>query len=409
MKHKSKIALISFTIFLLTLFVSQNIVAMDLNNVDDSGIIVSNIYCEKGILSIVVENNGDEAIDEYADGGLNIWIDGELKWTYSWSTWTCQDFRLPGEYCIIQPQVLEDGEHTIEACLVINDEAGNSEDVDCMEKRIICGENPGNDPQDPDTPLEGDCVTAEDYFSVETFNLPKVLLGDITITAGKLSGGTDVELDVTDCSGDNALDISIPWSESSGAQPASILFSQFLCPQGYPEVVEVTLKHGNYAILSAFNASGAMADTKSAANNSTVQTITLTSSDGIQRIDFDGSEICILKICWECEPGHIDDPPVIFPCPQEVIDEAYQKGYQAGLAAAAANADNNADNNADDISEDNGMCAIYDYFKGTLDMPCVELKGFGESTYWIEFQMYGPEDIYDPEKMNFYIKVAGQN
>ncbi len=48
-----------------------------------------------------MENFGNEFVDENVNGGLDIWIDGELEWTYNWSTWDCQDFRNPGGFCTL--------------------------------------------------------------------------------------------------------------------------------------------------------------------------------------------------------------------------------------------------------------------------------------------------------------------
>lgn len=356
----------------------------DPQNYDKSALIISDIYCDNGVLSILVENIGSETIHEDAQGGLNIWIDGNLEWTYSWSTWSCQDFRTPGGSCVIQPQVLSGGGHVVKACLVADDGTASRQEFYCMEKKELCDE----EPVDPNDPPEGNCVTADDFFSAEQFGLPSVILGDITVEGGKHPDGTDVKLDVKDCSGDGALDISIPWSESGGARPTSIFFSKSLCPQGYPQVVKVVLRHWNYATLNAFNASGTMVATKSAFSGSTVQTVTLASPDGIERVDFDGSEICVMEICWECRGGDIEDP-VDVPCPK-LIEEAYQRGYEAGLAAAGG-------------EEEGGMCATYNVFNGTLKMPCLQLKGFGDNTYWVDFE------LDDPKNMTFTIKDAGLN
>ncbi|SLM33128.1 exported hypothetical protein [Desulfamplus magnetovallimortis] len=431
MKHLSKATFIFITIFLLTfsavqvtpakdagiteLLISELTDLADENGNPDvtdfpddndytdqspfSNIVISDIFCDNGKLSIVVTNQGEEAVDKELRGGLDIWIDGILSWTYSWSTWECQEFRMPNGNCVIQPQILEDGEHIIQACLVAYDDAGNREDFFCAENTIMCEESSyvEPNPNDPDHPFEGNCVTAEDFFSTEDYNLPKVILGDITLTAATLPDGSLSELAITDCSGNDHLDISVPWSESNALKPSTIQFSEFMCPNGYPQVIEVTLKHGYYATLNAYNASGSMVDSETAASGSMAQTLTLSSADGIRRIDIDGAEICILEICWECEGGDVNDP-VDPQCPEELLAEAFQKGYEAGLAAASSDTHENGEN------EDNReTCADFNMFSGVLHIPCVSLDGFEEGSYWVELQ------LSDPDTMSFIFMNAGLN
>jgi hypothetical protein len=100
---------------------------------------VTGIDCNGGPLSVTIANTGSTDISPNAVGSLNIWIDGELEWTYSWSTLTCQDFHKAGGMCVIQPQVLT-GTHTVRACMDSDDELTESdENNNCMEVTLCCG------------------------------------------------------------------------------------------------------------------------------------------------------------------------------------------------------------------------------------------------------------------------------
>lgn len=121
---------------------------LDTNTVPD--VVVNDIYCQdprnththlsEYILSIEVKNLGPGDVPSDVDGGLNIWIDKKLEWTYSWNTLVSQDFRTAGMTSLIQPQTLSDGTHTIKACMDPNNVLGEvSESNNCLEKVIDCG------------------------------------------------------------------------------------------------------------------------------------------------------------------------------------------------------------------------------------------------------------------------------
>ena len=88
---------------------------------------IGGITLKNGILTVNVLNSGEVDIAPDADGGLNIWIDGQLGWTYSWGTWACQDFRTAGQSCDIQPQRLS-GSHTVKACVDPNNALAESDE-----------------------------------------------------------------------------------------------------------------------------------------------------------------------------------------------------------------------------------------------------------------------------------------
>lgn len=96
---------------------------------------ISDIYSDAGKLSIKVQNMGfaDAPIDT---GHLYIWIDDQLKWTYSVSTWSTKDYRLVGGVTVVQPQVLA-GTHKIKATIDPNGVVSEAnENNNTLEKTV---------------------------------------------------------------------------------------------------------------------------------------------------------------------------------------------------------------------------------------------------------------------------------
>jgi len=113
-------------------------------------VVVKGINIDGG-LHIEVANIGSGDIPANAPGDLYIWIDGELKWTYSWATWSDQSFRAAGGSQIINPQALS-GDHSVKACMDYNDQLLESNETNnCLEINSRC---PGNLP-DPQLVLTG--------------------------------------------------------------------------------------------------------------------------------------------------------------------------------------------------------------------------------------------------------------
>ncbi|OGZ43935.1 MAG: hypothetical protein A3J55_00690 [Candidatus Ryanbacteria bacterium RIFCSPHIGHO2_02_FULL_45_17b] len=96
---------------------------------------VSDIYNDGGKLSIKVQNIGvaDAPIDT---GHLYIWIDDQLKWTYSVSTWSTKDYRLAGGVTIVQPQILS-GSHNIKATIDPNGVISESNENNNMLEKTV--------------------------------------------------------------------------------------------------------------------------------------------------------------------------------------------------------------------------------------------------------------------------------
>src|SRR3989339_1332430 len=78
-------------------------------------LVVSNVYVDDaGRLTVEVGNKGTADVT-VTSGATYIYIDGNLEWTYSWSTLSDKAFLTAGGISKIQPQVLE-GEHSVRAC-----------------------------------------------------------------------------------------------------------------------------------------------------------------------------------------------------------------------------------------------------------------------------------------------------
>jgi len=144
------------------------------------------------------------------------------------------------------------------------------------------------------------CVEAGDVFSFSASDLPEVNLGWVKFTEGQLADGTPVPLDVVDCSQNDRLDVWIPWTKATAKQKARIEISQAVCCGHAPQLVEVVLRNGNYCILEALDDSGAVVATVEAADHSAPQSLILWSPTGIRTIEVEGSEICVLRVCWRC-------------------------------------------------------------------------------------------------------------
>ncbi|MFB3787507.1 MAG: C25 family cysteine peptidase [bacterium] len=160
----------------------------------------------------------------------------------------------------------------------------------------------------PTLPPGKECVEAGDVYTAPQLDVPMINLGAVAITQAYTAAGGPVPISVTDCSGDGRLDVSVPWSEATAVQKARIRLSPNLCGGLAPQQVEVVLMHGNYCILTAFDEGGAIVDSAAAAAGPAVQTLTLTSPSGIREIEIDGSEICILRVCWVCRIIGIPTP-----------------------------------------------------------------------------------------------------
>ena len=187
---------------------------------ESADITIKSIDYEKGILTIVVSNNGKGDLNADAEGGLDIWVNNNLEWTYSWSSWSCQSFRDSGGSCKIQPQLLY-GDNAVRACLSTPPEDSDPKN-NCLQKIIksaresecsydftasITGPHsayPGDDLQSLVTAkvtnngsTEAENVSVGFYISTDPF----IDAGDQLLGGGKVSvtvsGGETVDVPIT--------------------------------------------------------------------------------------------------------------------------------------------------------------------------------------------------------------------
>lgn len=99
---------------------------------------VLDIYDDNGKLSVKIGNIGSGTAPSGV-GHLYIWIDDQLKWTYSLSTLYDQSFLAPGGMMVGQPQVLS-GQHKIKAVIDPNGTiAESNENNNTLEKTLTFG------------------------------------------------------------------------------------------------------------------------------------------------------------------------------------------------------------------------------------------------------------------------------
>lgn len=95
---------------------------------------VFDIFSDAGKLSIKVGNIGSASAPE--TGHLYIWIDGTLKWTYSFSTFADKSFLLSGGTWVVQPQVLS-GSHSIKAFIDANNAIRESNENNNVLEKVV--------------------------------------------------------------------------------------------------------------------------------------------------------------------------------------------------------------------------------------------------------------------------------
>ncbi len=188
----------------------------------------------------------------------------------------------------------------------------------CWECELIVKPTPTKQIVEPTPTLpieEKDCVQASDIYTSDMDNLDSVELGLVSIKSAISASGSPLGLSVRDCSEDGLMDVWVSSSELSYSNPAAIIMSASICAGNAPSMVEVTLRQYYQCKLIAYDDNGTVVDSVDAAVGSAEQTLTLTSATGIRVIELIGAEICITKICWECEP-------IVKPTPTKQIVES---------------------------------------------------------------------------------------
>jgi hypothetical protein len=133
----------------------------------------------------------------------------------------------------------------------------------------------------------------------EGVELTQANLGDVVVTAATDASGKVVPMTTRDCNEDGKLDLLIPWSEGDAAPMADINVKA-VCGDGLlPTAVVVALVTKN-ARLHAFDSAGIEVDVAVAAPVFTLQALTVTHAGGIAHVAIEGSETCLVGVCWRC-------------------------------------------------------------------------------------------------------------
>jgi hypothetical protein len=148
-----------------------------------------------------------------------------------------------------------------------------------------------------------ECVVPGDHYGGPAYGLDVVDLGKVSIIQAVFPNGVPAPLGVDECSGDAGLDVFIRWSEAGALSPAIISFA-LACPSGFPVKVSIDFSLGTpSATWHALDGSGAVVDTQVTPAAGGLQTVGLSHAAGIRGVAIEGSEICIARICWTCDPS----------------------------------------------------------------------------------------------------------
>jgi len=138
-------------------------------------------------------------------------------------------------------------------------------------------------------------------------------LDGFIVTAGIDADGTIALMDVWQCDEVGPRGLFIPRSESSGLKRADIEVPLYCGDATHPDFVEIEVQVWGPLTLEAFNSVGTLLDTATAAATSAPQSLYLF-GNRIASIEFEGAEICLLGICYECDAPEL--PPPVTEAPE---------------------------------------------------------------------------------------------
>jgi hypothetical protein len=145
----------------------------------------------------------------------------------------------------------------------------------------------------------GDCASVHELHPAPGGPLESLDLGPILVTGAKLPSGEPSPMEVRDCDDDGRMDLGIRWSGRDAAQLATLHVFRACGEGSLPVSVTVKLLTDN-AVLHAFDSAGIEVDTAAAAPVYAVQSLTVASPGGIARIGIEGSQMCLVEVCWRC-------------------------------------------------------------------------------------------------------------
>ena len=171
-------------------------------------LLVSDIgIAENGVLTIKMENQGTDV--DTTSGHTYVYIDGNLEWTYSWSTLNDQIFLTSGGSSLLQPQYLKDF-LSVKACVDANDVVKESDETNnCKDQSRDADDQ--DDPDDSSGPEDDDLVCEDtdngfkpyDYGVASTATITGkdvcVIVSDTAMVDGKLVVTGDVQSEVEEC------------------------------------------------------------------------------------------------------------------------------------------------------------------------------------------------------------------
>jgi len=153
------------------------------------------------------------------------------------------------------------------------------------------------------TRLEGDgdgCFEAKAAFT-KPGTAAVAFLGDVAVTEATFSTGSPAPLTITNCTGDDSLELFIRWSDNPIA-PARFHFPP-VCEEGsHPQSVAIRFHQGSVpAVWNAYDASNQLVDSANTLPSSGLQSVAFTHSGGIRRVEVLGMSICVTEVCHRCE------------------------------------------------------------------------------------------------------------
>ena len=150
------------------------------------------------------------------------------------------------------------------------------------------------EPEKPQLPEGCARVNAEAGKSRLSFEVGNALM--VAATASSFTP----RLLTDDCNGDGQTDIFIPWSEAGATTPATFYLAN-ACGGGAVLRIEMVLRLGAGSVtLRSYDSDNRLVQTTTVPGSSTAELVSIEFLGGIDRIEFEGAEICIQAICWEC-------------------------------------------------------------------------------------------------------------
>lgn len=150
-----------------------------------------------GALSVQSGNKGKVDVTAGTAGHTYIYIDGTLKWTYSWTTLSDQTFLTAGGSATIQPQTLTDT-HTVKACVdAKNIVTESNEDNNCLEGTLADGVFTKTSSTTTTTALPDLTIDSVSFDSTGHLTVKVKNKGTGNVTAGT-AGVTSISIDGTE-------------------------------------------------------------------------------------------------------------------------------------------------------------------------------------------------------------------